>query len=99
MGLESVHDFGMRELRLSDEVLADAAPADDVLALTPLQAAKAKLAEPARVREPVGKLLASASLAAVAALLLAATVILGAPTAGERAGPLDLSKGSGATGR
>jgi hypothetical protein len=73
--------------------------ADDELVLTPLQAVRAKLAEPAPVREPVAKLLAAATLAAVAALLLAATVILGAPAAGTRAGPLDQSRDSPAAAR
>ena len=84
----------MPRLSLSDDELAP-----DELVLTPLQAARAKLAEPAPVREPVVKLLASVSIAAVAALLLAATVILGAPTAGKRAGPLDQSGGGAGADR
>jgi|GEM_PF-5403245 len=74
----------MLRLTLSDDDLE--------LALTPLQAARAKLAEPVAPRPSVMALLLSVGLAATAALALAATVILGPPaTQAQRAEPIGVS--------
>ncbi|MEO6340229.1 MAG: hypothetical protein ABIO39_09345 [Caulobacteraceae bacterium] len=55
---------------------------DEPFLLTPLDAARAKLAEPVPADEPVLKLLFAAALAAMTALMLAATVILALPASG-----------------
>ena len=55
---------------------------DEPFLLTPLDAARAKLAEPTPSDEPVLKLLFAAALAALTALMLAATVILAMPASG-----------------
>ena len=55
---------------------------DEPFLLTPLDAARAKLAEPVQSDEPVLKLLFAAALAAMMALMLAATVILALPASG-----------------
>ena len=52
---------------------------DEPFLLTPLDAARAKLAEPIPADEPVLRLLFAAALAATTALMLAATVILAMP--------------------
>ncbi len=56
---------------------------DEPFLLTPLDAARAKLAEPGAADEPVIKLLFAAALAAMTALMLAATVILAMPVTGQ----------------